>query len=41
MISPADRAAIEAAVVQLEAASGIEVVTMVVGKSDVYPEVAW
>jgi len=41
MIAPADRTAIEAEVAQLEAGSGVEVVTVVVGKSDVYPETVW
>lgn len=41
MIAPADRAAIEAAVAQLEAAFGVEVVTIAVAKSDVYPETVW
>jgi uncharacterized membrane protein len=41
MIAPADQAAIEARVADLEAAFGVEVVTIVVGKSDVYPETVW
>ncbi len=41
MIAPADRTAIEAEVAQLEAGSGVEVVTVVVRKSDVYPETVW
>ncbi len=36
-----DKQAIEARVRALEAATGVEVVTMVVGKSDVYPEIVW
>ncbi len=41
MIAPADQAAIEARVAGLESGFGVEVVTIVVGKSDVYPETVW
>lgn len=41
MIAPADHVAIEAEVAQIEACSGVEVVTVVVAKSDVYPETVW
>jgi uncharacterized membrane protein len=41
MMSPADKSAIESRVAELEAAHGIEIVTIVVGKSDVYPETVW
>lgn len=40
-LSESEKQAIEARVAALEAASGVEVVTMVVGKSDVYPEIVW
>lgn len=40
-LSPADSQAIEQRVHALERAIGIEVVTMVVGKCDVYPETVW
>ena len=40
-LSEADKQAIEARVAALEAASGVEIVTIVVGKSDVYPEIVW
>jgi uncharacterized membrane protein len=41
MIDPADQAAIATRVGELESAFGVEVVTIVVGKSDVYPETVW
>ncbi len=41
MIHPAEQATIAARVGELEAAFGVEVVTIVVGKSDVYPETVW
>ncbi len=41
MIDAADQAAIETRVGELESAFGVEVVTIVVGKSDVYPETVW
>ena len=41
MITPADQATIESRVRELESAFGVEVVTIVVGKSDVYPETVW
>ena len=41
MITSTDKIAIEARVAELEAAFGVEVVTIVVGKSDVYPETVW
>lgn len=41
MIDSPDQVAIKARVAELEAAFGVEVVTMVVGKSDVYPETVW
>jgi uncharacterized membrane protein len=41
MIDPADQVTIETRVGELESAFGVEVVTIVVGKSDVYPETVW
>lgn len=41
MITPADQATIESRVREIESAFGVEVVTIVVGKSDVYPETVW
>lgn len=41
LIDAADDAAIATRVGELEAAFGVEVVTVVVGKSDVYPETVW
>lgn len=41
MINPADQATIESRVRELESAFGVEVVTIVVGKSDAYPETVW
>jgi putative membrane protein len=40
-LSPTDMQAIEARVAAIEKAHGVEVVTVVVGKSDVYPEIVW
>ena len=40
-LTPNETEAIEARVAELEAACGVEVVTMIVGKSDVYPETVW
>ena len=40
-LSETDKQAIEARVAALEAASGVEIVTMIVGKADVYPEIVW
>ena len=40
-LSETEKQAIEARVAGLEAAAGVEVVTMVVGKADVYPEIVW
>ncbi len=40
-LSPTDAQAIEARVAALERELGVEVVTVVVGKSDVYPEIVW
>jgi len=40
-LTPADSQAIEQRVRALERAVGVEVVTMVVGKCDVYPETVW
>ena len=40
-LTPTDMQAIEARVAALEKDLGIEVVTIVVGKSDVYPETVW
>ena len=41
MVNAADQAAIATRVGELESAFGVEVVTVVVGKSDVYPETVW
>ncbi len=41
MINAADQAAIATRVGELESAFGVEAVTIVVGKSDVYPETVW
>jgi uncharacterized membrane protein len=41
MVDAADQAAIATRVGELESAYGVEVVTVVVGKSDVYPETVW
>ena len=40
-LTPTDIQAIEASVTALERAQGVPMVTMVVGKSDVYPETVW
>jgi len=40
-LAPAETRAIEARVAELEASCGVEVVTMVIGKADVYPETVW
>lgn len=40
-LTPTDMQAIEARVAALEKSHGVEVVTVVVGKSDVYPETVW
>ncbi len=40
-LTPNETEAIEARVAELEAACGVEVVTMIVGKADVYPETVW
>ena len=40
-LAPAETGAIEARVAELEASCGVEVVTMVIGKADVYPETVW
>ena len=40
-LTPTDTQAIEARVAALEKEHGVEVVTIVVGKSDVYPEILW
>lgn len=40
-LSETDKQAIESRVAALEAASGVEIVTMIVGKADVYPEIVW
>jgi putative membrane protein len=40
-LAPAETAAIEARVAELEASCGVEVVTMIIGKADVYPETVW
>ena len=40
-ISAADARAIEQHIASIEARSGVQVVTMVVGKSDTYPELPW
>lgn len=40
-LTPTDMQAIEARVAALEEAQGVEVVTMVIGKADVYPETVW
>ncbi|MEP7328686.1 MAG: TPM domain-containing protein [Betaproteobacteria bacterium] len=41
MIASADQVVISNRIADLEAASGVEVVTIVVAKSDVYPETVW
>ena len=41
ILTPADSQAIERASRALERAIGVEVVTIVVGKCDVYPEIVW
>jgi uncharacterized membrane protein len=40
-LTPIDMQAIEARVAALEEAQGVEVLTMVIGKADVYPETVW
>jgi putative membrane protein len=40
-LAPTDTGAIEARVTKLEASCGVEVVTMIIGKADVYPETVW
>lgn len=40
-LSDADKQAIEGRVSALEAATGVEIVTLVVDRSDAYPEVVW
>ena len=40
-LAPAETQAIEARVAELEASCGVEVVTMLIGKADVYPETVW
>jgi putative membrane protein len=40
-LAPAETAAIEARVAELEASCGVEVVTLIIGKADVYPETVW
>ena len=40
-LAPTETAAIEARVAELEASCGVEVVTVIIGKADVYPETVW
>lgn len=40
-LTSAEAEAIEARVAELEASCGVEVVTLIVGKADVYPETVW
>jgi putative membrane protein len=40
-LAPTETEAIEARVAQLEAACGVEIVAMIIGKADVYPETVW
>jgi putative membrane protein len=40
-LAPAETGAIEARVAELEASCGVEVVTVIIGKADVYPETVW
>jgi putative membrane protein len=41
LLTPQEADAVEARIAQVEARSGAEVVTAVVGRSDAYPELAW
>ena len=41
MLNAAEREAIDARVAAIEAATGAEVVTAVIGKADAYPELPW
>jgi putative membrane protein len=40
-LTESEKQAIESRVAALEAASGVEIVTIIVGKADVYPEIVW
>jgi putative membrane protein len=40
-LAPAETGAIEKRVAELEASCGVEVVTLIIGKADVYPETVW
>ena len=40
-LAPTETGAIEARVAALEASCGVEVVTLIIGKADVYPETVW
>ena len=41
MLSPAEAAAVEARIAQVEAHTGVEVVTTIAGRCDAYPELPW
>jgi len=41
MLNASERAVIDARVAAIEAATGVEVVTAVIGKADAYPELPW